>query len=83
MTTQEMACRELVELVTDYLEGAMAVPDRERFEAHLAECPYCVLYLEEMRATIRSVGALREDAVSEDAWRGLLDVFGRWKAESG
>jgi len=53
----ELVCREFVELVTDYLEGALPEDDRARFEAHLAECDGCSGYLEDMR---RVVGSLRE-----------------------
>ena len=50
-TPEEMSCRELVDLITDYLEGTMAEADRARFEAHLGECDYCVNYLAQMRDT--------------------------------
>ena len=48
----EMTCKELVEVVTDYLEGGCPSAERARLEAHLAECPYCVEYIEQMRQTI-------------------------------
>jgi anti-sigma factor RsiW len=50
-----MTCQELVELVTDYLEGTMSAGDRARFEEHLAVCPGCQTYLEQMRQTMRLV----------------------------
>ena len=50
-----MTCQQLVELVTDYLEGAMSAADRARFEEHLAICPGCQTYLEQMRQTMRLV----------------------------
>ncbi len=49
----ELSCRELVELVTDYLEGSLPAHERARFEAHLGECEACVAYVEQMRATVR------------------------------
>jgi anti-sigma factor RsiW len=52
----DLACRELVELVTDYLEEALPAGERERFEAHLAECEACDAYVEQVRATIRLAG---------------------------
>ena len=52
----DLACRELVELVTNYLEGALPATERERFEAHLAECEGCDAYVEQVRATIRLAG---------------------------
>ena len=47
------SCRELVGLATEYLESALAPEDRARFDAHLAECPGCVAWLEQIRATAR------------------------------
>jgi predicted anti-sigma-YlaC factor YlaD len=55
----ELACRELVELVTDYFEGALQPADSARVEGHLARCLGCRRYLDQMRATI---AALRETA---------------------
>jgi anti-sigma factor RsiW len=49
----DLECRELVELVTDYLEDELPPAERERFEAHLAECEGCERHLEQMRVTIR------------------------------
>ena len=50
-----MSCQELVELVTDYLEGALSEEDRARFDEHLAECAGCRAYLAQMRSTLRVV----------------------------
>jgi anti-sigma factor RsiW len=72
-----MSCRELVELVTDYLEGALAPEDVARFEAHVAACPGCEAYVEQMRATIevtRASGGVEPSAVSP-----LLDAFRDWQ----
>jgi len=75
----EMACRELVEVITDYLEGTLAPADRRRFEAHVAECEYCENYLEQMRATIATLGGLSEESLSPDAREGLLEAFRGWR----
>jgi anti-sigma factor RsiW len=77
---EEMSCRELVDVVTDYLEGRMAPVDRARFEAHLAECPYCVNYLDQMRETIAALGGLSEDSISSEARGELLEAFRGWRA---
>jgi anti-sigma factor RsiW len=74
-----MSCRELVEVITDYLEGTMAAEDRVRFEAHLAECPYCVNYLDQMRDTIAALGDLTEDSISSEARGELLEAFRSWR----
>lgn len=74
----EMACRELVELVTDYLEDRLPPRDRARFEAHIAECEYCEAYLEQMRQTIRVLGRLPEESLSAEASDALLAAFRDW-----
>lgn len=79
--SNDMSCRDLVELVTEYLERTMPAPDRVRFEEHLATCPPCQDYLEQMRQTIQAMGRLPREAISEDAKRGLLEIFRNWKKE--
>ncbi|HXV56444.1 MAG TPA: zf-HC2 domain-containing protein [Gaiellaceae bacterium] len=74
----ELACRELVELVTDYLEDRLPPRDRARFEAHLAECEYCEAYVEQMRQTIRVLGRLSEESLSAEARDTLLAAFRDW-----
>jgi anti-sigma factor RsiW len=74
----EMPCRELVELVTDYLEDRLAPLDRARFEAHLAECGACRRYLEQFRQTIRVLGRLPEESLSPEARDALLAAFRGW-----
>ncbi len=75
----EMACKELVELVTEYLEGTLPSTDRQRFEDHLKDCPHCVTYLYQIRQTIRALGRLTEEDLSPDAKRDLLRIFRDWK----
>ena len=74
----EMPCRELVELITDYLEDRLSPVDRERFETHLAECEACRTYLEQFRQTIRVLGRLPEESLSPEARHALLDAFRGW-----
>jgi len=74
-----MTCRELVELVTEYLEAQLAPADRERFEAHLQECEGCATYLEQFRLTIAAVGRLGEEDVEPAAADALLVAFRDWK----
>jgi anti-sigma factor RsiW len=62
-----MTCQELVELVTDYFEGALPPDERERLEAHLESCRDCVAYVGQMRTTIAIIGRLKEDELREDA----------------
>ncbi len=77
----ELTCRELVRLVTDYLEDALPESDRLRFDAHLASCDGCTTYLAQVRDTIRTAGALTEDALAPEARDGLLVAFRTWKQE--
>lgn len=67
-----IACRELVTLVTDYLEDRLPPDDRARFDAHIAGCPGCSVYLEQMRATIRLTGTLREEEIPREVREALL-----------
>ncbi len=74
-----LTCKELVELVTDYLEGKLPPADRARFEKHLALCPNCPIYLEQMRLTIRALGMLPEESIAAEARQQFLRVFRDWK----
>jgi anti-sigma factor RsiW len=76
----ELVCREVVELVTEYLGGTLSARDRERFEGHLATCPPCTAYLNQMKTTLElaaelgSTGAPAEDVVA----KRLGEMFQRW-----
>ena len=75
----ELTCQELVELVTDYLDGSMRPEDRLRFERHLVYCVWCSTYLDQMRETIRLTGTLREEDIVPEARDQLLATFRTWK----
>jgi anti-sigma factor RsiW len=79
-TVQEddLACQELVEIITDYLEGALAAAERERFDAHLEVCEGCRRYLDQMRTTIRVAGTLTEEDLEPAAKDQLLRLFREW-----
>jgi len=77
---EQLSCRELVELVTDYFEDALARPERARFEQHLAACGGCTRYVEQLRATVSAVGRLEPEAVPRDAEAALLEAFRDWKS---
>jgi anti-sigma factor RsiW len=76
--TEALSCQELVELVTDYLEGALEPADRLRFDAHIAGCDGCTRYLAQLRETIRLTGTITTDDLTPDAERALLAAFSRW-----
>jgi len=75
----DLACRELVELVTEYLEDGLSAADRARFEAHIAVCEHCSAYLEQLRVTLRVVGHIDPDGLEPEVERELLDAFREWK----
>jgi anti-sigma factor RsiW len=77
--TGGLTCRELVELVTEYLEGTLAAEERARFEAHLAGCRHCRAYLGQMRLTLAALGRLTEEDVAPAAEATLLRAFRGWK----
>jgi anti-sigma factor RsiW len=76
----KMTCRELVQVITDYLEGTLSRRDTRRFERHLRECDGCTTYVEQMRETIRLAGTLSEDDLAPQARDELLEVFRDWKS---
>jgi predicted anti-sigma-YlaC factor YlaD len=82
MTVREITCKELVEVVTDYLEGRMPADRRLLFEEHVAFCSWCRTYLDQMRQTIRITGTLTEDDLSPEARDALLETFRDWNARS-
>jgi anti-sigma factor RsiW len=76
---RELACQDIVELVTAYLDDALDPEDRERFEEHLVFCDGCGNYLEQMRATIRITGSV-EYEVPAELEAQLLEAFRGWGA---
>ncbi len=79
----DLPCRELVELVTDYLEGKLPSDIRGRFELHLGSCDGCSTYVRQMRLVLAATGRLSEDALSPAARDALLRAFRGWKAGEG
>jgi anti-sigma factor RsiW len=74
-----MTCRQLVELVSDYLENRLDPGVREQFEAHLGVCPDCREYVEQVRESVRALGGLPEDALSAATRDELLRAFTGWQ----
>ena len=75
-----MTCQELVELVTDYLEGALGDLDRVRFEEHIELCPMCQVHLGQLRMTIRELGQLRERDIDPGVLAELQARFRDWRS---
>jgi anti-sigma factor RsiW len=74
-----LVCREAVGLMTAYLDGALDAADRERLEAHLAECPHCSEYLAQLRVTIDALGKVDVDDLPDDAVDELVGLYRRWR----
>jgi predicted anti-sigma-YlaC factor YlaD len=77
--SEDLTCAELVELVTDYLEGALSDRDRERFEEHVVFCGGCSNYLDQMRKTVELTGRLSEADLPPQTKDDLLAIFRGWK----
>jgi anti-sigma factor RsiW len=77
----ELVCQQVVELITDYLEGALSRSQRRRFDAHLAGCEHCTEYLAQMRATIRLTGRLRSEDLTPEMREDFTELYRRWRAE--
>jgi anti-sigma factor RsiW len=74
-----LTCQELVEVVTDYLEGALVPQDAARFAQHLQMCPPCLEYVEQIRSTIRLAGRLRAEQLAPADRERLVELFRSWK----
>ena len=76
---EPISCQEVVELVTDYLEGAMSPEDVARFDHHLSLCEGCVFYVEQIRMTIAAVGRIGEEDVPPEVRDDLVAAFRDFK----
>lgn len=76
-----ITCREVVELVSDYLERAMTVRETALFEQHLLTCDGCVSYVDQLQHTINAVGRISEEDVPADAREKLMNAFREWKRQ--
>jgi predicted anti-sigma-YlaC factor YlaD len=78
---KDIVCQQAVELVTDYLEGALSRRDRRRFEAHLKVCPNCAGYLEQIKMTIWLSGQIQPEDLTPEARADLTNLYRRWRSE--
>ncbi len=74
-----MDCNELVELVTEYLDGALDLATRARFDKHLTECDGCENYLQQLQATVSTLGRVQADGLDPQFRDRLLDAFRDWR----
>lgn len=78
---RDLKCQQAVELVTDYLDGALTRRQRRRFEAHLAACPNCSAYLDQIRTVIAMTGSVGPDDLTPDARADLTELYRRWRGD--
>lgn len=78
---RELVCAEVVEMVTDYLEGTLSRRDKRRFERHLAGCPHCTAYLAQMRETLRLTGRLVPEDFPPEIRQEFTEIYRRWRDE--
>lgn len=76
-----VVCQQAVELVTDYLEGALSRRDRARFEAHLSECLHCRDYLAQIEATIAAMGRVEPESLAPEVRDELIALYRRWRRD--
>ena len=74
----QLSCQELVELVTDYLEGSLPEGERRRFDEHVDGCEGCRRYVEQMRATLGVTGELSPESLDPETEQALLTTFRSW-----
>lgn len=79
MSDPGYSCQQIVDLVTEYLDGGLSVVDRAAFERHVAICPPCRGYLSQIRRVTMIAADLREEDLSPRVREGLLEAFADWK----
>jgi predicted anti-sigma-YlaC factor YlaD len=79
MMNDEITCKEVVELVTDYLEQTLLPEVQARFEAHVADCPGCETYIAQVQKTIAMLRKLTEEQMFPGTREELLEMFREWK----
>jgi anti-sigma factor RsiW len=77
----EIVCRDLIELITAYLDGALDPETTAAMDAHLSLCDGCSRVLEQFRATIRMAGMLRDDDIASGQRELLRETFRDWVAD--
>ena len=80
--SRDLPCQEVVELVTDYLEGALSDADRQRFERHLAGCPHCTEYLAQMRETIQLTGRVEPEDLTPQQRDEFVELCRCWRSDA-
>jgi anti-sigma factor RsiW len=77
----DIVCQQAVELMSDYLDGALPRRQRRRLERHLANCDVCTEYLEQLQATIALTGSAAPEDLDPEVLDGLTELFRRYRDE--
>jgi predicted anti-sigma-YlaC factor YlaD len=77
-----LSCSEIVEMVTDYLEGDLDAPTAAVLDEHLRLCPGCARYVDQIRETVSTLGSITSESLSPQAQHDLLDAFRTFKRPS-
>ena len=77
---RSLVCRQAVELMTDYLDGALPPRDRARLDEHLAGCPHCAEYLAQIRDVVAAAGRVEPDDLPDGTVDGLVALYRSWRA---
>ena len=83
LLSRDLVCQQAVELVTDYLEGRLSPRKRRRLERHLADCPNCSAYLEQIRESIRLAGQVSPESLDPATREGLMDLLRNYRDDPG
>jgi anti-sigma factor RsiW len=81
VTPSRLVCQQAVELMSDYLDGALSRRDRRRLEKHLTECDACTAFLEQMRVTIAASGVVTPDDLSPETLNALTELYERYRQQ--
>jgi Putative zinc-finger len=80
-STEHISCQEVVELVSDYLEQALTADEAALFEQHVNFCEGCVWYVDQLRATVETLGRIREEDLPEPTRERLMTAFRDWRRQ--
>lgn len=81
LRNRDLACQQAIELMTDYLDGALSRRQRRRLETHLRACPNCSQYLEQIRITVRLSGEIEPTDLPPEAVEDLTRLYRQWRGD--
>jgi anti-sigma factor RsiW len=80
-SAEHVSCQEVVELVSDYLEGGLPADEAALFEQHINFCEGCVWYVDQLRATVETLGGIREEDLPAPMRERLMTAFRDWRRQ--